>query len=173
MGEQQKKLSLIIDKSKLSPMMQQYVDTKDNYPDCLLFYRLGDFYELFFEDAKIASKTLDIALTGRNCGMEEKAPMCRPAAFTGYELMLLAAMFLTSAAAVMLLTRRQHVQAIGCMTAAAVNLLARWVLTRTALPAWGVSTLLTAALSLLLLTAAACAYTAAGASSSQRSSTAS
>ena len=97
----------------------------------------------------------------------------RPAAFTGYELMLLAAMFLTSAAAVMLLTRRQHVQAIGCMTAAAVNLLARWVLTRTALPAWGVSTLLTAALSLLLLTAAACAYTAAGASSSQRSSTAS
>ncbi|MBR4003734.1 MAG: DNA mismatch repair protein MutS [Clostridia bacterium] len=76
MGEQQKKLSLIIDKSKLSPMMQQYVDTKDNYPDCLLFYRLGDFYELFFEDAKIASKTLDIALTGRNCGMEEKAPMC-------------------------------------------------------------------------------------------------
>ena len=74
--EQQKKISLLIDKSKLSPMMQQYIDTKDNYPDCLLFYRLGDFYELFFDDAKIASKVLDIALTGRNCGMEEKAPMC-------------------------------------------------------------------------------------------------
>lgn len=70
------KLSEIIDKSKLSPMMQQYVDTKDNYFDCLLFYRLGDFYELFFEDAKIASKVLDIALTARNCGNEQKAPMC-------------------------------------------------------------------------------------------------
>lgn len=70
------KLSEIIDRSKLSPMMQQYMDTKDDYYDCLLFYRLGDFYELFFEDAKIASKVLDIALTARNCGNEEKAPMC-------------------------------------------------------------------------------------------------
>ena len=70
------KLSEIIDRNKLSPMMQQYMDTKDNYYDCLLFYRLGDFYELFFEDAKIASKVLDIALTARNCGNEEKAPMC-------------------------------------------------------------------------------------------------
>ena len=74
MGEQ--KISLIINKENLSPMMQKYIETKDNYMDCLLFYRLGDFYELFFEDAKIASKVLDIALTGRNCGLEEKAPMC-------------------------------------------------------------------------------------------------
>lgn len=74
MSEQ--KISLIINKEKLSPMMQKYVETKDDYMDCLLFYRLGDFYELFFEDAKTASKALDIALTGRNCGLEEKAPMC-------------------------------------------------------------------------------------------------
>ncbi|MBQ3214301.1 MAG: DNA mismatch repair protein MutS [Clostridia bacterium] len=74
MSEQ--KISLIINKENLSPMMQKYIETKDNYMDCLLFYRLGDFYELFFEDAKIASKVLDIALTGRNCGLEEKAPMC-------------------------------------------------------------------------------------------------
>lgn len=73
---EQNKISLIINKEKLSPMMQKYVETKDNYMDCLLFYRLGDFYELFFEDAKIASKALDIALTGRNCGLEERAPMC-------------------------------------------------------------------------------------------------
>lgn len=59
-----------------SPMMEKYLQTKENYKDCLLFYRLGDFYELFFDDAKIASKALDIALTGRNCGREEKAPMC-------------------------------------------------------------------------------------------------
>ena len=74
MSEQ--KISLIINKENLSPMMQKYIETKDNYMDCLLFYRLGDFYELFFEDAKIASRVLDIALTGRNCGLEEKAPMC-------------------------------------------------------------------------------------------------
>ena len=74
--EKHAKLSEIVDKNKLSPMMQQYVDTKDNYYDCLLFYRLGDFYELFFDDAKIASKVLDIALTARNCGNDEKAPMC-------------------------------------------------------------------------------------------------
>jgi len=73
---EEKILSQLIDKSKLSPMMQRYVDTKDNYPDCLLFYRLGDFYELFFDDAKIASKVLDIALTGRSCGTDDKAPMC-------------------------------------------------------------------------------------------------
>lgn len=59
-----------------SPMMVKYLNTKQEYEDCLLFYRLGDFYEMFFEDAKIASKVLDIALTGRNCGKEERAPMC-------------------------------------------------------------------------------------------------
>jgi len=59
-----------------SPMMEKYFDTKEQYKDCLLFYRLGDFYELFFDDAKVASKILDIALTGRNCGGGERAPMC-------------------------------------------------------------------------------------------------
>ena len=61
---------------KLSPMMQQYLLIKEQYPDCLLFFRLGDFYELFFEDAETASKELEIVLTGRNCGLEERAPMC-------------------------------------------------------------------------------------------------
>ncbi len=60
----------------LSPMMQQYLKTKENYKDCLLMYRLGDFYELFFEDAIEASKILDLTLTGRNCGLEDRAPMC-------------------------------------------------------------------------------------------------
>nr|WP_089985596.1 DNA mismatch repair protein MutS [Clostridium sp. C105KSO13] len=57
-------------------MMQQYMDTKSQYPDCILFYRLGDFYEMFFEDALTASKELEITLTGKNCGLEERAPMC-------------------------------------------------------------------------------------------------
>ena len=61
---------------KLTPMMQQYMDTKAQYKDCLLFYRLGDFYELFFEDAEIASRELEITLTGRDCGFEQRAPMC-------------------------------------------------------------------------------------------------
>lgn len=61
---------------KLTPMMQQYVDIKNQYKDCLLFFRLGDFYELFFEDAEIASRELEITLTGRDCGFEERAPMC-------------------------------------------------------------------------------------------------
>lgn len=61
---------------KLTPMMQQYMDTKKQYKDCLLFFRLGDFYELFFEDAEIASRELEITLTGRDCGLEERAPMC-------------------------------------------------------------------------------------------------
>lgn len=65
-----------IDRKKLTPMMKQYLDTKDRYKDCILFYRLGDFYEMFFEDAIIASKTLEIALTGKSCGLEERAPMC-------------------------------------------------------------------------------------------------
>jgi DNA mismatch repair protein MutS len=60
----------------LSPMMQQYVATKEKYPDALVFYRLGDFYEMFFEDAKIASRVLELTLTGRDCGEEERAPMC-------------------------------------------------------------------------------------------------
>lgn len=65
-----------VDKTKLTPMMQQYFAVKDEYPDSILMYRLGDFYEMFFDDALTASKVLDIALTGRNCGMEERAPMC-------------------------------------------------------------------------------------------------
>lgn len=57
-------------------MMQQYIETKKEYADCILFYRLGDFYEMFFEDAVTASKELEITLTGKNCGLEERAPMC-------------------------------------------------------------------------------------------------
>ena len=60
----------------LSPMMTQYVETKKQYPDCILFYRLGDFYEMFFEDALTASNELEITLTGKECGLEERAPMC-------------------------------------------------------------------------------------------------
>lgn len=62
--------------SELTPMMQQYVETKKQYQDCILFYRLGDFYEMFFEDALTASRELEITLTGKNCGLEERAPMC-------------------------------------------------------------------------------------------------
>ncbi|MCQ2513237.1 MAG: DNA mismatch repair protein MutS [Lachnospiraceae bacterium] len=60
----------------LSPMMSQYLETKKAYKDCILFYRLGDFYELFFEDALVGSKELEITLTGKDCGLEERAPMC-------------------------------------------------------------------------------------------------
>ena len=60
----------------LTPMMQKYVDTKEEYKDCILFYRLGDFYEMFFEDARICSKELELTLTGKSCGLEERAPMC-------------------------------------------------------------------------------------------------
>ena len=60
----------------LSPMMQHYVATKEEYKDCILFYRLGDFYEMFFDDALTASRELEITLTGKNCGQEERAPMC-------------------------------------------------------------------------------------------------
>ena len=59
-----------------TPMMKQYFEIKEQYPDCVLFYRLGDFYEMFFDDAVFASKELEIALTGRDCGMQERAPMC-------------------------------------------------------------------------------------------------
>lgn len=62
--------------SELSPMMQVYLKTKEEYSDCILFYRLGDFYEMFFDDAITASKELELTLTGKNCGMEERAPMC-------------------------------------------------------------------------------------------------
>ncbi len=62
--------------AELTPMMQQYMETKKEYPDCILFYRLGDFYEMFFDDALTASKELEITLTGKNCGLEERAPMC-------------------------------------------------------------------------------------------------
>ena len=57
-------------------MMTQYLETKKQYPDCILFYRLGDFYEMFFEDALTASRELEITLTGKDCGLEERAPMC-------------------------------------------------------------------------------------------------
>ena len=60
----------------LSPMMAQYMETKKQYSDCILFYRLGDFYEMFFDDALTASKELEITLTGKECGLEERAPMC-------------------------------------------------------------------------------------------------
>ena len=62
--------------AELTPMMQQYVETKKQYSDCILFYRLGDFYEMFFDDALTASRELEITLTGKNCGLEERAPMC-------------------------------------------------------------------------------------------------
>ncbi len=62
--------------AELSPMMQQYLRVKEEHPDCLLFFRLGDFYEMFFEDAKTASRELELVLTGRDCGLEERAPMC-------------------------------------------------------------------------------------------------
>lgn len=62
--------------AEYTPMMQQYLQTKEEYKDCILFYRLGDFYEMFFEDAQIVSKELELTLTGKNCGMEERAPMC-------------------------------------------------------------------------------------------------
>ena len=62
--------------AKLTPMMEQYFQIKNKYKDCILFYRLGDFYEMFYEDALTASRELEITLTGKNCGQEEKAPMC-------------------------------------------------------------------------------------------------
>ncbi len=64
------------EKPKYTPMMMQYLEIKENYPDTLILFRLGDFYELFFEDAKIASKVLELVLTGKNAGAEEKVPMC-------------------------------------------------------------------------------------------------
>ena len=65
-----------VDRSKLSPMMRQYMEIKDEYEDELLFFRLGDFYELFFEDGLTASRELELTLTGKSCGLEERVPMC-------------------------------------------------------------------------------------------------
>ena len=62
--------------SELTPMMQQYLATKEEYNDCILFYRLGDFYEMFFDDAITVSRELELTLTGKSCGLEERAPMC-------------------------------------------------------------------------------------------------
>ena len=62
--------------AELSPMMQKYLETKEEYKDCVLFYRLGDFYEMFFDDAINVSRELELTLTGRDCGLDERAPMC-------------------------------------------------------------------------------------------------
>ena len=62
--------------ASMTPMMRQYLQLKEKYSDCLLFFRLGDFYEMFFDDAKTASRELELTLTGRDCGLEERAPMC-------------------------------------------------------------------------------------------------
>ena len=62
--------------AEYTPMMQEFIKTKNEYQDCILFYRLGDFYEMFFDDAKTASRELELTLTGKSCGMEERAPMC-------------------------------------------------------------------------------------------------
>ena len=65
-----------VDRSKLSPMMVQYMDIKDKYNDTIIFFRLGDFYEMFFEDAILCSRELELALTGKNAGLDERVPMC-------------------------------------------------------------------------------------------------
>ena len=65
-----------VDRSQLSPMMQQYMDIKDNYEDCILFFRLGDFYEMFFDDAILTSRILELTLTGKQAGLEDRVPMC-------------------------------------------------------------------------------------------------
>ena len=65
-----------MDKQQVSPMMRHYISTKEEYPDSILFYRLGDFYEMFFDDALTVSRELELTLTGKDCGLEERAPMC-------------------------------------------------------------------------------------------------
>ena len=65
-----------VDYEKLSPMMKQYMDIKKEYEEELLFFRLGDFYELFFEDGILASRELELTLTGKNAGLDERIPMC-------------------------------------------------------------------------------------------------
>ena len=69
-------MDLPINNPQLSPMMRQYLEVKQKHMDKLLMYRLGDFYELFFDDAVTASRELELTLTGRDCGLEERAPMC-------------------------------------------------------------------------------------------------
>ena len=66
----------MINNEDLSPALKQYLAVKEQYPDCILFFRMGDFYEMFFEDAKLVSKELDLILTGKSCGLDERAPMC-------------------------------------------------------------------------------------------------
>ena len=65
-----------VDRTKLSPMMQQYMEIKDKYEDSIIFFRLGDFYEMFFDDAILTSRLLELTLTGKQAGLEEKVPMC-------------------------------------------------------------------------------------------------
>jgi len=65
-----------VDRTKLSPMMQQYMEIKDKYEDSIIFFRLGDFYEMFFDDAILTSRILELTLTGKQAGLEEKVPMC-------------------------------------------------------------------------------------------------
>ena len=60
----------------ISPMMRQYLEIKEQHSDCILFFRLGDFYETFFEDAELVSRELELTLTGKDCGLEKRAPMC-------------------------------------------------------------------------------------------------
>ena len=60
----------------VTPMMQQYLDVKQKHPDCIVFFRIGDFYEMFYEDAQLASRELELTLTGKDCGLSERAPMC-------------------------------------------------------------------------------------------------
>ena len=66
----------MVDVMEVTPMMQKYVETKEQYKDCILFYRLGDFYEMFFEDAILASRVLELTLTGKQAGLDERVPMC-------------------------------------------------------------------------------------------------
>ena len=65
-----------VDMSKISPMMAKYLEIKEKYNDTIIFYRLGDFYEMFFEDAILCSRELELTLTGRNAGLDERVPMC-------------------------------------------------------------------------------------------------
>ena len=65
-----------VDRSRLSPMMRHYVELKDKYEDTIILYRLGDFYEMFFEDAEVVAHTIELTLTGRNAGLDERVPMC-------------------------------------------------------------------------------------------------
>ena len=65
-----------VDRTKITPMMVQYMEIKDNYEDVILMFRLGDFYEMFFDDAVIASRELELVLTGKNAGLKDRIPMC-------------------------------------------------------------------------------------------------